>query len=130
MITFLNYFLNWVTDPSFSDISYNNSRAFPAPYTRADQSIPYNKFYYFLKEPPPGTFGIQADGNINSMHLLQEKLVQQIVKQTLGLWVLLHNWLWVYGWGWMIQLSHSEKSNSVLKLHYQFLPTQCGILLN
>ena len=61
----INYFLNFVSDPSFSDPSYNNSRAFPAPYIHAEQDIQHNQFYYFLKEPSPGTHGIQANGKIN-----------------------------------------------------------------
>lgn len=62
----IDYFLNWVTDPSFSDPSYNDSRAFPAPFVHANQEIQHNKFYYFLKEPPSGTYAIQANGSLNS----------------------------------------------------------------
>ena len=61
----IDFFLNWVNDPSFSDPSYNDSRAFPAPFIHADQDIQHNKFYYFLKEPPPGTYAIQANGKEN-----------------------------------------------------------------
>jgi len=59
----IDFFLNRVTDPSFSDPSFNNSRGFPAPYVHAKQNIDYNQFYYFLKEPPPKSHCIQANAS-------------------------------------------------------------------
>ena len=53
-------FMKQVTDLSFSDPSYNDSRAFPVQYVHPEQTYEYNKFFYFLKEPPEGSRGIQA----------------------------------------------------------------------
>jgi hypothetical protein len=72
----INYFINWITDPSFSDISYNNSRAFPAPYVHPEQNFQHNKFYYFLKEPPPDSFAIRANGAANSVEYSHYKPFQ------------------------------------------------------
>ena len=56
----IGYFIEKVNDPSYSDLSYNASKPYYIPYVYPDQLSIYNKFYYFLKEPPPGTMGIQA----------------------------------------------------------------------
>ena len=54
----IEFFLNWVTDVSFSDPSYNDSRAFPAPYIHSRMELQHDQFYYFLKSPPPGQHAI------------------------------------------------------------------------
>ena len=69
----IDFYLNWVNDPSFSDPSYNDSRGIPAPYIhRADQSKEHNKFFYFLKEPPPEYYYLQANGDEHELLLSNE----------------------------------------------------------
>ena len=59
----IDYFLNQVTDPSFSDPNSNNCTAVPAPYIHANQEVQHYHFHYFLKEPPPGTHAIQGNSS-------------------------------------------------------------------
>ena len=63
----IKYFIEKVTNPLFSAGPSlagpgNNSQPYYIPYVYPDQLIAYNKFYYFLKEPPPNKRGIQAIG--------------------------------------------------------------------
>ena len=58
----IDFFLKIVSDPSFSDPSYNSSRGITVPYIHPEQKTNYNKLYYFLYEPPEGSVGIQAIG--------------------------------------------------------------------
>ena len=64
----IGYFEQKVNDPSFCDQSYNNCQPYYIPYVYPNQEILYNNFYYFLKEPPPNTIGIQAAGKIEYEH--------------------------------------------------------------
>ena len=64
----IGYFIEKVSDPSFSDPSYNNSQPYYIPYVYPNQHITHNNLYYFLKEPPPNTIGIQTTGITENEH--------------------------------------------------------------